>query len=142
MVDVLAPDGIGERADLTTVPPAHTIRVPGGSQALARTEVVQASLDGATASIPRPNLLGAILLKARAVDVDDTPDHQRQDLAFLLSMVADPRALAKNLKRGERGWLRQRKDMLDPDNRAWRVVDDPDEAYLALRILADAPSTR
>lgn len=38
VVDVLAPEGLGERADLTTTPPGRTIEVPGGTQALSRTE--------------------------------------------------------------------------------------------------------
>jgi len=33
-IDLLAPDGLGERADLATIPPAHTLEVPGGTQAL------------------------------------------------------------------------------------------------------------
>lgn len=44
-VDVLAPDGLGARADLTTIPPARTIAVPGGTQALRRTELVEVRLD-------------------------------------------------------------------------------------------------
>lgn len=35
-IDLLAPDGLGERADLVTIPPAHTLEVPGGTQALGR----------------------------------------------------------------------------------------------------------
>lgn len=140
VIDLLAPDGVGARADLTTVPPAHTVQVPGGSQALARTEFVEVSLEGVAAKIPRPNLLGAILLKARAVEVDDSPDHQRQDLAFLLSLVEDPRTLARDLKASERRWLRRRRDLLDQGNRAWRLIDNPEEGYLALRILAGLPA--
>lgn len=135
LVDVLAPDGLGERAKLTTIPPAHTVRVPGGSQALARTEFVEISFEDREARIPRPNLLGAILLKARAVEIDDRPDHQRQDLAFLLTLVADPRSLAGQLKSSERAWLRKRGELLDQGNRAWRGLEDSESGYLALRIL-------
>ncbi|MGH2379478.1 MAG: hypothetical protein ACRD2Z_10975 [Thermoanaerobaculia bacterium] len=66
-LDVLAPDGLGKRSDLTTVPPCRTIRCPGGSQALRRSERTEVRLGGETVAIPRPNLLGAILIKARAV---------------------------------------------------------------------------
>jgi hypothetical protein len=38
-VDVLAPEGLGPRADLTTTPPGRTLEVPGGTQALIRTEL-------------------------------------------------------------------------------------------------------
>ncbi len=142
VIDILAPDGVGERANLTTIPPARTVRVPGGSQALARTELVDLSLENQVAKIPRPNLLGAILLKARAVDVDDRPDHQRQDLAFLLSMVADPRALSRDLKPSERGWLRRRTELLDSGNRAWRGLPGAEAGYIAFQILADLHPTQ
>lgn len=38
--DVLAPEGHGPRADLTTTPPGRTLEVPGGTQALIRTELI------------------------------------------------------------------------------------------------------
>ncbi len=135
-VDVLAPDGLGERADLTTAPPARTVRVPGGTQALHRTELVRVRLGHVMAPLPRPNLLGAILLKARAVDVDDARESQREDLAFLLSLVADPRALAPELTSRERGWLRRRAELMDQAAPAWRAVVNPDDANRTLRILS------
>jgi hypothetical protein len=39
--------------------------------------------------LPRPNLLGAILVKTRAIAVDDAKDSQRIDVAFLLTLVED-----------------------------------------------------
>jgi hypothetical protein len=82
-IDVLAPENLGRRAEhaKTTIPPAHTVEVPGGRQALARTEWVEIKVDGTRGVLPRPNLLGAILIKARAVEVDDVPDNQLSDLA-------------------------------------------------------------
>src|ERR1700736_370400 len=44
VIDVLAPDGIGPRTSTITIPPARTILVPGGTQALERTEWVDVSL--------------------------------------------------------------------------------------------------
>ena len=38
--DVLAPDGIGERASIRTIGRARTVEVPGGTQALRRSERV------------------------------------------------------------------------------------------------------
>jgi hypothetical protein len=35
-IDLLAPDGVGQRAELVTIPPARTLEVPGGTQALTR----------------------------------------------------------------------------------------------------------
>jgi hypothetical protein len=86
--------------------------------------------------VPRPNLLGAIVLKARAVDVDDVPANQREDLAFLLSLAANPRRLASDTKKGDRRALRAREEMLDPRHPAWFVLEDPAPAQRALRLLA------
>lgn len=138
LIDVLAPDGLGARTSVTTVRPARTVSVPGGGQALGRSELVEVSLDDAVAEVPRPSLLGAILLKARAVEVDDVPDQQRRDLAFLLSLVPDPRVLLREIKPTERRWLRRRKDLLDRGSSTWNALDDADTAHTALRILADA----
>ncbi|MPZ01157.1 MAG: hypothetical protein GEU97_24980 [Actinophytocola sp.] len=37
-IDILAPDGLGPRTDLTTTRPGRTVEMPGGTQALQRTE--------------------------------------------------------------------------------------------------------
>lgn len=70
--------------------------------------------------------------------MDDLPDAQRGDLAFLLSLVEDPRALATELRGKERSWLRRRAELLERDHPAWRAltVEDAANGYLALRILA------
>jgi hypothetical protein len=78
-IDLLAPDGLGQRADLRTIPPAHTLQVPGGTQALHRSELVDITIATRAGLVPRPNLLAAIVLKARAVDVDDVPANQLED---------------------------------------------------------------
>jgi hypothetical protein len=134
--DVLAPDNPGERASLITIPPAHTVTVPGGTQALNRTTKVEIAVGETVGIVPRPDLLGAILVKARAVDVDDVPAAQRVDLAFLLTLVENPRSMRDNLRRSERRWLRDRPELLDPQHAAWRRVDDPDVGLRALRVLS------
>lgn len=133
-VDVLAPDGLGERARLVTVRPAKTIQVPGGTQALHRTEMIEVRIGDREGVVPRPNLLGAILVKARAVAVDDVPESQRADLVFLLSLVTDPRGLATRMRRSEQSWLRRRKELFDSDHAAWQGVADAEDAQQALRI--------
>lgn len=142
LIDVLAPEGLGKNTSITTVPPARTVSVPGGTQALNRTERVEVSIQGDTGFLPRPNLLGAILLKCQAVDVDDAPDSQRIDLAFLLSLVQDPRMMARDLEGRQRSWLRRRRELLDnPDHPAWRALGSTEAAQtarLALRVLAGA----
>jgi hypothetical protein len=97
--------------------------------------MINASTDSREGSVPRPNLLGAILVKARAVAVDDVPEAQLEDLAFLLSLVSDPYEMQGQLTRSERGWLRKRTELLDGGAAAWRAVDNAEDGRLALRIL-------
>lgn len=137
-VDVLAPDGLGPRADLTTSAGARTVAVPGGSQALRRTESVEVRCGDVSGPVPRPDLVGAILIKALAVGVADLPDAQLRDLAFLLSLVERPRAAADQLRRSERRWLRQREALLDPDHVAWSDVIRAADGIAALQVMIGA----
>lgn len=63
-VDVLSPDGAGIRADLGTAGRAATVSIPRGTFALSRSHPVDVASGGREARIPRPDLAGAILLKA------------------------------------------------------------------------------
>ncbi|MBT8211750.1 MAG: hypothetical protein KJN71_01260 [Acidimicrobiia bacterium] len=123
-IDVLAPEGLGPRTDLTTTPPGHTLQVPGGTQALDRTELVPVRVGDKTGLVPRPSLLGAIVGKAVAVGVDDVPDAQRQDLALLLSLVDDPLEMASHLSAKDVQRLRARAEFADPDLAAWRTLEE------------------
>jgi hypothetical protein len=93
-LDALGPDDVGSHISLQTVQGARTVEVPGGSQALGRTEVVEIRVGKSSGAIPVPVILGAILVKVRAIEVDDVPQAQRADVAFLLSLVEDPDPLA------------------------------------------------
>ena len=136
VVDVLAPDGTGRRSSLETVPGARTIAVPGGSQALGRTVRRPVEIrDVGAAELPFPNLLGAILLKVRAVDAADDPDKHRRDLALLLALVADPVALSGDLTTAERRWLRRRAELLDPGHPTYRGFPDREDAAAALALM-------
>lgn len=114
-VDVLAPDGLSARTPRTIVGGAHTIMVPGGTQALQRAALARLSVAGHRCDVPLPNLLGAILVKVRAIGVDDVPSNQRRDTAF----------------RGEAQTL-----LSEPD--AWRGLEGSEDGRLAVRILTRA----
>jgi hypothetical protein len=137
VVDVLAPDGAGARVSLFTIPPGRTIAVAGGTQALERSRQVPVLLEGREIELPCPSVLGAILIKARAVDVAEDPDKHRRDLALLLAMVDDPRSLRDETRKTERGWLRRRSELLDPRHPAWRTTPGAEEARIALEILVE-----
>jgi len=140
IVDVLAPEGLGTRVDLTTTPPGRTLQVPGGTQALDRTELVPVTFGGQSGLVPRPSLLGAIVGKAVAVEVDDVPDAQRSDLALLLSLVKDPLELADKLTRKDLRRLRSRSEMADRNQPAWTNLSEElaDRGRAAYRLLVEA----
>lgn len=116
-IEVLGSEGV--RRDPNTIGRLTTIQVSGGTQALARSETVAISLAGASPiELRRPSLLGAILIKARAVALRrDAFQADRQDLTRLLSLVEDPRGLAadEGIRKSERRWLKDVESALDFD---------------------------
>lgn len=66
LIDVLAPDNVGKRAQLK-LGSGRTIEAPGTSQAFHRSDVVTVEAGGVAAQIRRPDLVGALLGKAAAV---------------------------------------------------------------------------
>ncbi|WP_420613882.1 hypothetical protein [Candidatus Spongiisocius sp.] len=136
-IDVLAPEGLGPRTDVTTTPPGHTVQVPGGTQALNRTELLPIAAGPAQGLLPRPSLLGALVVKAAAVVVDDVPDDQRSDLALLLSLIQQPIELRDKLSSKDKQRIRARCEMLDPLHRAWSQLptSQADRGRAALRLL-------
>jgi hypothetical protein len=135
--DVIAPEGMGERVDLTTVPPLRAPQLAGTRQALDRTQRVAVHLDGRVAALPRPNLLGALVVKACAAASDAIRGPQRhlEDLARLYRLVADPAALAPTNK--------DRKRLRDTSEPIWEVLDDPADRAAgqgARRLLTTPPS--
>jgi len=136
-IDVLAPEGLGPRTNLTTTPPGRTLQVPGGTQALNRTELLPIHTTTSTGHMPRPSLLGAIIAKAVAVDVDDTPGAQRLDVAFLLSLVEEPLDLAARMTPTDRRRLRARTELTDAGHETWQLLapDQRDRARATLAIL-------
>ncbi len=117
IVDVLAPEGLGS-SGATTIGKLKTIQIPGGTQALNRTEVVEIVVEEDAVMLRRPKLIAAILLKARALPVHSRPQDQRQDLVTLLSLLEDPRAARGELTKKEIGWMRSISDRLSIDDPA------------------------
>jgi hypothetical protein len=137
-IDILAPDNLGPRASLETLHHARTLSVPGGTQALARTETVDVSLGARKGSISTPNLLGAIILKLKAIAVDDVPEAQKADVALLLSLVSDPDELSRKLTPSERKLLQRYDEFGNPDSAPYSGVGRSREAAAAYRRLAQS----
>ncbi len=139
-VDVLAPDGVGSRADLRTVGAAKTIEIGGGSYALTRSGPVWVSAAGRSGEVPRPDLAGAILIKAVAATRDTRrgPERHLNDLAFLLSLVEDPIAMREDLGASNCARIRRVTGVQDRGSEAWTLLGDDAaaaEGHAALRII-------
>lgn len=124
VVDVMAPEGLGTRADLTTSPPGRTVEVPGGSQALRRTTRVNVLHEGRSALVPRPSLLAAIVGKAAACALPGDSSRHHRDLALLCALVADPFALREELSNKDKSRLMASRRLLDPAHPAWTLLPE------------------
>lgn len=116
-VDVLATDHAGPRSDRRTVPPARTVEVPGGRGALKRLTTMRVMVGSQDGSLPVPDWIGALVLKARAAVELPGRDKHLRDLALLLALPVDVFALAAELSRRERSHLRRAVSLLD--DAAW-----------------------
>jgi hypothetical protein len=121
-IDLLAPEGAGPRADLRVGGGAETVPVGGGTYALSRCQLVDVSAGGQAGRVPRPDLAGALVLKAAAARSDRKrgPERHLGDLAFLLSLVPDPFALRDELGAKNCGRIRAVAVLDDDGHPAWR----------------------
>ncbi len=94
--DVLAPEGIGERADVITTPPFRTVNVPGSQSLIDNTDTVDVQVvstdSGAATSgrVHRPSVLAALVGKAAAttIAVRTNPQRDWEDAALLLTILS------------------------------------------------------
>jgi hypothetical protein len=139
--DILAPDNVGERASLTTSPPARTVSAPGTRGVLDAADPLEIVLGDRSGHVLRPPLVSAILAKVAATGIPgrDNPDRDWIDLAFLLSLVSDPVSGAAELANRQRQRLRAVSVLLDESHFAWRMLGARSRLGIAtLQFLIDA----
>jgi hypothetical protein len=139
--DILAPDNMGQRADLTTSPPARTVSAPGTRAALDAAQGIEVVSGGRPGYILRPSLVGAIIAKTAATTIPGRENPQRDwtDAAFLLSLVPDPVAAEADLTTNQRRGLRCIRPLLDENHWAWRTLGERAHlGHATLRFLLDA----
>jgi predicted nucleotidyltransferase len=130
-VDLLAPDHLGSRTDLTTIAPMTTVAIPGGSRALATRRLLSVDVTGSgTASLPVPSVAGAIVLKVHAWQARQAP-RDADDLVRLLELVGDVDEVHSTLKPAERQRLASIRPLADDRSAVWRAARDPDDARAA-----------
>lgn len=145
--DVLGPEGLGERTDLSTNPGARTVQVPGSVPALARTSLVAVEVSDvrgarASGSVRRPDLLGALALKAAAtteIAVRSNRERDWQDAALLLTLVTDPLDFAEQVLQPERRRLRHLAPLFDRGHVGWagRSAAEVEDGIVVLRTVLE-----
>lgn len=137
-IDLLAPDHLGPRADLTTVPPGVTASIPGGRRALETRQQVRLDIVGVgKAQVPVPTLVGALVLKLSAAEARQEP-RDLQDIVRLLAIVVDIEEVRSALRPTERRRLSALARVMGPTHPAWRVAGEPQDAQIALARIARA----
>lgn len=140
-IDVLAPEKISD-ANRQTYGGVRTVAVPGGRQAIHRTIRLQVKSRDIEGEVPVPNLLGAILIKCRAIGVSSRPDSQREDFAFLLSLVKglqETDTFRAQLEGRQRTWLREREEIANVRHPCWLRIANAQQGVVTYRRLI-APS--
>jgi hypothetical protein len=108
-IDVLLPEGVGERAaERKGATGSPTLRTQGGTQALQRSEVVAVTVAGREGYVRRPNLVGALVVKAAAhTNVGDhDPRRHRRDFLVLAALITAGDFASEALSRKDRQRLR------------------------------------
>lgn len=109
-IDVLLPEGIGERAsERQGVTGSPTLPTEGGTQALRRTEVVAVSVDGREGFVRRPNLVGALVVKAAAHSNPNDRDvrRHRRDFVVLAGLITARDFAAEDVNKTDQRRLRR-----------------------------------
>jgi hypothetical protein len=105
LIDVLLPDGVGERVSKRRgVTGGPTLPTAGGTQALQRSEAVAVTVDGREGFVRRPNLLGALVVKAAAHGNAGDPGvaRHRRDFVVLAEMITAADFAGEDLTRKDR----------------------------------------
>ena len=101
------------------------VSIAGGQRALDRRIIVEIETEFGRGHVPLPDLVGALVLKARAA-IADTRDRERHltDLAQLASIINDPIGLIGALDKKERRALRRVDLSHDPTQSPWLALDE------------------
>jgi hypothetical protein len=144
-IDLLLPEEISRQEQIpTTTTGRPGLEVPGGNQALIRSERAPVQLGNRTGFIRRPNLLGAIVAKAAAAQADTRdPDRHREDLAVLgqIALTTGAYRAMRNMSNDkDRKRLRNALQNMPETHSAWRQIAEPTGVQTALNRLASAPT--
>lgn len=94
-IDVLIPHGLSSPHLITGITGSPTVMTRGGEQALRRSEIVEVTVGDVVGTVPRPDLVGALVIKAAAMANAGTAlGRHRADFALLATMIQPSDTLA------------------------------------------------
>ena len=144
-IDVLIPHGVGKvAASRRGVTGGTTLQSPGAQQAIARAGPVAVQVGTTTGTVRRPNLLGALVVKAAAYSVANDPARDRHlvDFAVLAAIARRADRIAEQLTPRDLRYLLPALASLSRSRRLWAGVEGADRALLALGQIVAARSGR
>ena len=136
---MLLPEGIGERAAARKgITGSPTLPTQGGTQALARTEVVQVTVDGRAGHVLRPSLVGALVGKAPAHGNtgDPNPRRHRRDFLILAGLITARDFRDDTLTAKDKQRLRRMLTAIDKDSELTLELAGAEADIARLRIAA------
>ncbi len=138
-IEVVLPEGIGERAGLRKgATGSPTLSTQGGTQALQRSEVVTVTVEGREGFVRRPNLVGALVVKAAAhTNVgDQDPRRHRRDFLVLAGLIRAADFADEDLSKKDRQRLRGILTAIEKDHELLLEVPAGSESISRLRLAA------
>ncbi|TFD20837.1 hypothetical protein [Cryobacterium sp. TMT2-23] len=140
-IDVLIAEHVGEKAAARRgVTGGTTLEARGSNQAIDRAELVTVNHDGRQAQIWRPNLLGALVLKAAAftVPLDQGVKRHLIDFAVLSTLVTRGDQLAVQMSKRDRQLLGNAIGAIRMDGTIVPAIDGADLGIERLTIALNA----
>lgn len=139
VIDILLPEGLErQRTYPTTSSGRPGLSTLGANQALSRAERVPVTVGGVEGHLRRPNLLGAIVVKAHAFVTDSRDvDRHAEDIVTLAGLaLRDPRATLSRAAAHDRKPVRSFVANLSVGHRYLRPARDPEAVLAFLNRLA------
>jgi hypothetical protein len=131
------PKANGQRTVATSVTGRAAVELPATQQALRRTQRLAVRINEDAGYVRRPDLLGAVVIKAAAAGTDTRePERHREDLVSLADTLAhsgEHLSFAAQLRPQDRARLRMALGRIT--RKEWRGARDPEAAEAALRYL-------
>jgi hypothetical protein len=144
MIDLLLPEGlVRQRKQPVTATGRPGLAIEGANQALLRAQRLPVRLGGRLGWVRRPNVLGALVVKAAALTTDTRdPSRHREDFALLgqAALMTGLRLLDVEATLHDRKRLRGALATTLRNHPVWRRIAEPEPTFAGLKRLARAES--